>query len=549
MPGDEHRSAVDYLRMAAPIVDTPKNLGGAYDAAKSYLSGSPAAASAAQGAAVRAGSALAGPGAVAATEYLTQKPSLGALGGGGAPAAAPADGAAVGQNPWDNVYGTVQPGAMAPGAAGGGVQLSRPRLIGAHFDDSRIPLRKETQAQLFGALDNQKTQDATQDLAKVQANAAVASANILQEEADRAKVAHAERMHREEERAGFVRGQLDKARALNEEAQNASVDPGRFWRSPGAVLMSIGAVLSTNGEGMQALNRAQDMDLAQQREEIARKKGRGQAVENTLAKYQQAFGDERAAELAFEADSRDVARMKLMALAERSQSPQIMAQAKLIGAGLKEQADGKRAEFNARMDQFSYVAPQVVGVGGGAGAHPKPMEHLVNLPNGATLKMQTSDQAKEARDRIAAAEQIKVNNDRAIMLNRKWKDAMTSGHMLEAAQMKDELKSLQVTSAKLRSTALGQGQVKEGEMPLAIKEFPYLNLNPESEKGIRNNTNQVIQELGTWIHTSGAEQVQRGYGVDAAGRVTPTGEYVGHNVRPQNMDAAPKSFTPIAPQK
>ncbi len=468
-------------------------------------------------------------------------PGLG-LGGGGpaapAEAALPADpAAAAGQNPYDATFGTVQPGM----GAGGAMQLTPPRLIGAHFDDSRVPLRKDTQSQMFGALDNSKTLEAHDRLAGVQANAADVAANWLEGEAERARGALADRQSREAERQFYVRKQLDNAKRLSEEAGKATVDPTRFWKSPGAVLMSIGAVLSSNGEGVHALERAQDMDLANQREEIAIKKARGEDAMNVLAKYEKTFGDERAADLAFEADSRDVARMKLMALAERSQNPQIMAQAKLVAAGLIEQRDMKRADLQARLDQMSYVPAQVVG--GGGGAQQKPLEHVVNLPNGMSLQMPSKELQTEAIKRTAVTEQIKRNNERALLLrDQARKDPKQWG------SIQQQLKDLREDTMAMVSVAREQGVVKDAEFERAKSSTAaYLELTPGTDNTIREHTKRTVENLGFFMRASGAEQVQRGYTPDARGRVQPTGEFVGNNLKPPAVEA-PGSFQPQQPQ-
>jgi hypothetical protein len=517
-------AAVDYLKSASqkPLATAQATPGVPLDRARAFLAGD----------------------SMAAQALKTNYPGVG-LGGGVAPAPAavpaadPAAGAAPG-NPYDSTFGTVQPGM----GGAGGFQLTPPRLIKSHFDDSRIPLRPGTQQQLYNALDNQRTVDAGQNLAQVQANAAIASANILEAEAERAKGAMADRQSREAERQYYVRKQLDTAKKLNEEANKATVDPSKFWSSPGAMLMSIGAILSTNGEGTRSLERAQEMELANQREQIAIKKQRGLDAENTLAKYQKAFGDERAAELAWEADSRDIARMKLMALAERSQSPQILAHANLMASGLAEQRDLKRAEFNARMDQLSYVPAQVIG-GGMGGA--KPMDNIVALPNGMQLKLATKELHNEAVGKIAATEMLKRNNDRAIKLRGEYVKALKSGHVLDADRIKGELVALQSSSINMRSIAQGQGVVKEAEFERAKKDFPYTDINPRAEDAIRNNTSLAVQDLSMWFGANRAERVATGYTQGARG-VEPAASFVGQATSPASLDAQPSSFQLQQPQ-
>ena len=513
--------ALAYLRGAAagPVAAARATPGVPLGAAQSYLSGNSLPAKAAQ------------------VNFPGLALGAGAPAGPAVPPADPAAGPAPGGNPYDVTFGTVQPGGMGPGGA---FQLTPPRLVPAHFDDSRIPLRKGTQEQMFGALDNTRTIEAGQDLAQVQANAAVASANILEREAERADFERAARMKREEERQSFVREQLATSKRLSEEAQKATVDPSRFWKSPGAILMSVGAVLSMNGEGTHALERAQDMDLAAQREEIALKRQRGLDAENTLKKYQDAFGDERAAELAFEADSRDIARMKLMALAERSQSPQILAHANLIASGLAEARDGKRAELQARLDQMSYVPNQVIG---GMGAQQKPLEHVVNLPNGMSLQMPTKELQEKAIQRIAVTEQIKRNNERALMLREQARK-----NPGQWGTIQQQLKDLREDTISMVSIAREQGVVKEAEFDRAKSSTAaYLELTPGSDNTIRENTQRQVENLGFFLRASGAEQVQRGYAPDLRGRIQPSGEYVGNNVKPPAVEA-PQSFQLQAPQ-
>jgi hypothetical protein len=285
-----------------------------------------------------------------------------------------------------------------------GMTLTPPRLIPAHFDDSHIRARAGTQRMAFDALDNSGVIGANEKLAQVQAHTAEASAGILEEEATRQRYAREERMAKEEERRNFVRGELDKARKLSEEAGKASVDPGRFFKSPGAIMMAIGAVLRPGNEGMAMFERAIERDLALQKDEIALKRQRGQEAYNTLAKYQAAFGDERAAELAFEADARDVGRTKLMALGTRSQSPQLMANAQVMSEQLKQSASGARANLAMHFDNQAYVGPQVVGGYSG----PAKQEGLfVPLgPDGRGFYAKSEEEAKKGRGLAYAQQNI-----------------------------------------------------------------------------------------------------------------------------------------------
>lgn len=542
----QEQGAVDFLRGAGAGVAQGLNPMTGIRAAGDELGGAagrltdehPRVAAGAKDMALKFGASLLGPtGAGAIQDAPAALAWLRGEGKAGAPedpSASAAGSGSGGTNPYDRTFGT-----MSPGSGGGGLQLSQPSLIGAHFDPSRIPLRGSTQQELYGALDNSGTVRAGNDLAKTQANAADVSANLLESEAERATRDRASRMVREDDRQQTVRGMLDNARKLSEQAQQATVNMGSFYENPGNIMMAMGAVIRPGNEGMAMLERAFDREVSNQREEITRKRQAGLDAFNRLNEYQKAFGDERASDLAFEADARDVARMKLLALAERSQSPQIMAQANLVATQLGEQSRGKRADLTARLDQLSYVPAHVVG----GTAQSKPLEHVVNLPNGVSLQMPTKDLQQKAIEKIEFAETIRRNNNEALRLRE-----VVRKDPKQLPQVRQQLKSLEDQTISMLSLARGQGTVREPEYARAVQSTAaYTSLTPGSDKTIRAGSDYAVQDLGTFMRASGAEQVQRGYTQTPGKGIQPTGAYTGNNVTPQPMQN-PGSFQLQMPQ-
>lgn len=449
-------------------------------------------------------------------------------------AQAPAQDPSQPGSPYDRVFGTV-----SPSQAGGGMQLTPPTMIGAHFDPSRVPLRGSTQYAMDRALDNSPEIAARYGLANVQATAAEASAGILEREAERAQYERAQRIEREKERQGVVKEQLQRAKALNEEAQRATVDPNKFFQGPGGIMMAIGAVLRPGNEGMNFLQRAFENNLSWQREQVNAKRQNARDAETTLGKYQAAFGDERAGELAWEADARDIARMKLMALAERSQSPQIMAQADVMGTMLARDRDLKRSELQGRIDQMSYVPRQVVG--GGMGT-PQKLEHIVRLPNGMAVQMQSKELQQKAIEKTAITEMIRRNNNSAITKRDELVKALKSGDIRKADAIKRELTDMRESTMSLVSIAREQGVVKDAEFERAKESTAaYLSLNPKADDAIRSHTERTVQDLGFFIRAAGGEQVQPGYVVQPGKGIQPTAQYVGHATSPQAV-TDPSSF-------
>ena len=126
-------------------------------------------------------------------------------------------------------------------------------------------------------------------------------------------------------------------------------------------------------------------------------------------------------------------------------------------------------------------------------------------------------------------------------------------HPIEAARMHAELEDMTKTAVYARSTAAGQGQVREGEYPREAKSFPFASVfDPTADAIIGEQRRQNSERVNTIVSAHGGEYVTPGYAQTGAG-LKPMAVYQGRRAAPVPManpqTGGPMVVTPVHPIK
>lgn len=196
--------------------------------------------------------------------------------------------------------------------------------------------------------------------------------------------------------------------AVKQAAEQADVDPGRFWANRGAgpqMMAIIGVALGataaalTGGQNTAAslVENAIDRDLQAQRDNIAKAQGNVGAAKGVLAEMRAQFGDERQAELAAKDAMLATTATKLQAIAAETKREDARARTlDLLGQiqekrGLLRQSWAATEEGNVRVSE-RWVPAQTVGGPPKAG----PVDSKLFVPTGANGEGYVAKTEKEA---------------------------------------------------------------------------------------------------------------------------------------------------------
>lgn len=371
------------------------------------------------------------------------------------------------------------------------------------------------------------------------------------------------------ERADFVQSQRAKLSAMSDDL---SKDPSKsYWASKtdGEKVMSfVGVLLSGIGAGM---TRGPNLAL----EKIEREIDRGIAAkERSYAREQNyyhdmlsEFGDRSTAIQAAKAAAYDDVAKELAPLRAQAKTARAQADYEKIVAGVEEKRAEAYGKFTALTETTAkatdkYHDQQVVG-----GASAKPLENTATLSDGTSVQFQNSEQGNKAVEKIQAHTKMQTILASAQQLRSKLR-TLTPGSA-EHEAIYQQLEKNVADLAYEESIARGQGVVKEDEMQRAIATSPLLKgigtrglpgvaanaVNPFLERdyeagnsGIQRAIKQSEAEQHALVRGGGGRIIQRGYTTDASGRLTPTGEYTGQDLAPQ-QNLAPAGFKPLDDRK
>ena len=238
-----------------------------------------------------------------------------------------------------------------------------------------------------------------------------------------------------------------------------------------------------------------------------------------------------------------------------------------IVAGVEEKRAEAYGKFTALTETTAkatdkYHDQQVVG-----GASAKPLENTATLSDGTSVQFQNSEQGNKAVEKIQAHTKMQTILASAKELRTKLK-TLTPG-TAEHEAIYQQLEKNVTDLAYEESIARGQGVVKEDEMQRAIATSPLLKgigtrglpgvavnaVNPFMDRdykagdaGIASAIKQSEAEQHALVRGAGGRIIERGYTTDAAGNLTPTGQYTGQDLKPDQR-LAPNGFKPLDDRK
>lgn len=189
-------------------------------------------------------------------------------------------------------------------------------------------------------------------------------AQIRAEEANRLQMqTYLEMQYREKERAA-IQARMDDLQKQADELAKAKIDSGRIFRSPAGVLGAIAAsFMSFAGDpyaGIRIIDQAVNRDIAIQQHDLQTRKVGLDVKRGLLAEYTSLVKDEQVGRALTEAKMKEIAANKLMEVAARYRSPQILAEAKVKAGMIMHDATVTKMDAIGKLFMDYRMAPEVI---------------------------------------------------------------------------------------------------------------------------------------------------------------------------------------------
>lgn len=465
--------------------------------------------------------------------------------------------------------GAARPGVWAPqapagptifGSVGGGGGKTTPggmQLVARTTTKSRdVDDAKKEFA--IAAKEGEAAATASEQIMKNEAQQGFARAQAATGAAQRAA---AEGRALEAQRTGEYNKRVARADAAERDyARSSSIDPDHFWnsRSTGQQLAAIfgmvaGGILQgiRGGENpaMTMINQAIDRDMRaqqQNREHLGKSAEMQRASLGDLLKQH---------EQQRKSEEEDRARSYKAALA---QVDEVAARPDMQEPGMQQRLAQMREQLHEKIGQHDLAAAQFgervteeermrAPTGGGMGAL-KGAPNTLRLPDGRTVSFQTEDDRKKVAERVTAAADLNATIQRAQQLRGQLTPQFMMQHPVESRTILKELKDMQKTAVYARSTAAGQGQVREGEYPREASSFPFDSLvDPSADSVIANQAAMAKGQVDNIVRAHGGEYVQEGYVMTPQG-LRPLALYQGQATSAPSMQTGPAyKVNPVKP--
>lgn len=436
----------------------------------------------------------------------------------------------AGESPAQQAEPTILEATAAPG-------VPVPQYVAARFDNSHVPIRQGTIEGFQQAQKDEATAVAAG--AKAKMDESVIVANAMGEEAARAERATAERANTELARQKIVSGHQVQLQNAIDIAARSQVDPNH-WFDSRSTLQKIAATAAvafsgaTGGKGgAEMINQQIAADIHAQEANADLRQKNIAARTTALDALRTQFGDARQASIALEMSQREVAIQKMQALAAKSQSPIIKANADAAIAQLRE----SQAQTQMQFDKMAYVAAHMVGGNAGGTIN---QDRIVTTPDGRKIVARSNEEGIALRNRVGAVQNIQDNINKALSI-RKSASLIDLANPLSTAHK--QLSQLQAETAVLATVARGQGAMSKGDQAVADEAIGSMT-------GWLSNNDDVLrathirwgEQFNREVAGTGAEEVATGYGIDNRGQVAPKASFLGEAVKPRAE--MPTGFVP-----
>jgi hypothetical protein len=370
------------------------------------------------------------------------------------------------------------------------------------------------------------------------------------------------------ERQQYVETQKAKLQTMSDDLAK---DPtAQYWASKddGDKIQSfVGVLLSSIGAGMTG-----GPNLALQKIDNEINRGlanRKDAYNRQNSVYQQMlqeYGDRSTAIAAAKVAAYDKVAQDLAPLRAQAKTDRALSDYEKIVAGVEANRAKVGAEFTGLVEttekaKDTYKDAQIIG-----GTSAKPLENTATLSDGTSVQFQNSEQGNKAVEKFQAHAKVQALYNTAKQLRAKIIEAAPGSAEHEAAHR--QLEKIASDIIYEESIARGQGVVKEDEMRRGLETSPILagagsrglagyasKINPwtsrdynAGNKGIDAAIQQSETEQRALVKAAGGRIINRGYATDATGKLTPTGEYTGQDLKP-DQQLAPTGFKPLDDRK
>lgn len=471
----------------------------------------------------------------------------GGVGGGSAPVFTPAPGTTLDLTPLEpfapKPKAPAGPPAPPPPSMSGGMapmQLSYPpvRTVPGGYQPAARITEGAHQIPTEAKFDQMAGLTTQQDAVGVRGDAEQAGARkefeTLNALADRQNDFEAAQASAEARRAAAMQSAQSRYDvAVQKAAEQADVDPGRFWAERGAgvqLMAAIGVALGAAGAALtggqnsaaQIVEAAIDRDLQAQRDNVAKAQGNVGAAKGVLAEMRGQFGDERQAELAAKDAMLATTATKLQAIAAETKSEDARARALDLYGQLQEKRGLLRQSWSATEEGNVKVSERYVPehtVGGppkGTPASDATDKRMVTMPDGTRYQMADDQDGTKARERVEAVGNLERI---AAQLNKLRDDAST---YIPGTENYAEAKRLggQYMLAVKKSETLGtldNGVTKFTEDTFGDPTGIF------SRAGLRalGYAKDARENLNAFVKANGARVVKEDYGRDENGNVVP----------------------------
>jgi hypothetical protein len=382
----------------------------------------------------------------------------------------------------------------------------------------------------------------------------------------------------EERKTRYVDMERQKLDELALQSQQKS-DPEAFFKERGTfanVLTTLGLALGSFGASLtKSPNWAMDMinakvnaNIRSQEQNIAQA-GKAYDVRSNLFKTNlDTFGDRERAIQATRINGLDQVHSMLAAkladaslpLEERQNA--LALQEKVAterGTALKEFMTLTHTAVSEAANE-RYVPAQTIG---GAGGGQKRPEHLVTLPDGTTVQMDSAETAKKAQEvSFGYSQLIDINN--RIMQKREQIKALAdhpydnydkirslSRQIHDETETKIKLMSQSEDHSVVREAEHERAEEQQGGSTRGLGVVAHGAVAGSYDRGVddvlRNQNSRWTEAPRLFVQAGSGPIVQKGYTPDAQGRPQPAARYTGQDVQPPQQ-LPPKGFKPMDPR-
>jgi hypothetical protein len=180
-------------------------------------------------------------------------------------------------------------------------------------------------------------------------------ADLLDAQTDAREQRMVERNARKAQRDQALDQHMADLDARITDASSQAYDSGKFFASPGTMMMNIGAALgggaaarvTGRNDAQAVLERGLDRDFQQWKANAEQKQSGVREKANLVTQMRAAYGDRDQADLAAEAIHKEMAAAAIEAQAARSKVPEIQAAGQKLAAGLREGVAGLKDKIRA----------------------------------------------------------------------------------------------------------------------------------------------------------------------------------------------------------